>query len=85
MHAVQEVDQAALDSALIAFTRYKIGEIKLFDLEQAMPYEVGEALSQSEWVRFTISKLPSGRYLIRDEGETAITEAGRARLKVIRG
>lgn len=85
MQQVHQVDQAALDSALIAFTRFKIGEIKLFDLEQAMSFEVGEALSRSGLVRFSISKLPSGRYRISDEGETAITDAGRARLQRIRG
>ncbi|MNH47084.1 hypothetical protein D3C79_1101560 [compost metagenome] len=50
-----------------------------------MSFEVGEALSRSELVRFTITKMVSGRYRIRDEGENAITDAGRARLEVIRG
>jgi len=85
MQRIQVVDQAALDSALIAFARYKTGETKLFDLERAMSFEVGEALSRSELVRFTITKMVSGRYRIRDEGENAITDAGRARLEVIRG
>ncbi|MFK3724370.1 hypothetical protein ACI2KE_11065 [Pseudomonas monteilii] len=78
------VGQDALDSALIAFARYKIGETKFSALERAMSFEVGEALSRSEWVRFSISKLPSGRYRIADEGENAITEAGRAHLAALR-
>ncbi|HDS1817898.1 hypothetical protein D3C81_676360 [compost metagenome] len=85
MQGVQVIDQAALDSALIAFARYKIGETKIFDLERAMSFEVGEALSKSGLVRFSIAKSMSGRYRISDEGENAITDAGRARLKVIRG
>lgn len=85
MEHVQAVNQDALDHALIAFSRYKIGEIKLFDLACAMSFEAGEALSRSGLVRFSISKMPSGRYRISDEGENAITEAGRARLEVIRG
>jgi len=82
---VEVIDQAAIDSALIAFARYKIGETKIFALERAMSFEVGEALSKSGLVRFTITQSVSGRYRISDEGENAITDAGRARLKVIRG
>lgn len=50
-----------------------------------MSYEVGEALAKSDLVRFSIAKMASGRYRISDEGENAITEAGRARLERLRG
>ncbi|WP_313741052.1 hypothetical protein [Pseudomonas sp.] len=85
MDVVQAVTPAALDEALIAFVRFKIGEIRLFDLERAMSFEVGQALAESGWVRFSIAKLASGRYRISDEGENAITEAGRKRLETLRG
>lgn len=85
MEVAQEINQEELDAALVAFARYKIGEIKIFDLEQAMSFEAGEALSRSGLVRFSIAKMVSGRYRISDEGENAITEAGRDRLEVIRG
>ncbi|MNG96343.1 hypothetical protein D3C76_228660 [compost metagenome] len=85
MERVQAIDQKAIDSALIAFSRYKIGEIKIFDLECAMSFEVGEALSKTDLVRFSISKMVSGRYRISDEGENSITDAGRARLEALRG
>lgn len=68
-----------------AVARYKIGEIKIFGLEQAMSFKAGEALSRSGLVRFSITKMASGRYRISDEGENAITEAGRDRLEVVRG
>ncbi|MEK2608152.1 hypothetical protein WLF18_03405 [Pseudomonas shirazensis] len=85
MERVQAVNQAAIDEALIVFARYKIGAIRIFDLERAMSYEVGEALAKSDLVRFSIAKMASGRYRISDEGENAITEAGRARLEWLRG
>ena len=85
MEVVRQIKKEELDAALVAFARYKIGEIKIFDLEQAMSFEVGEALSRSGLVRFSIAKMVSGRYRISDEGENAITDAGRDRLKVIRG
>lgn len=85
MQRVQAVNQAAIDDALVAFARYKIGAIRIFDLERAMSYEVGEALANSDLVRFSIAKMASGRYRISDEGENAITEAGRARLEQLRG
>ncbi|MGR3992059.1 MULTISPECIES: hypothetical protein [Pseudomonas] len=85
MERVQAVSQAAIDEALIVFARYKIGAIRIFDLERAMSYEVGEALAKSDLVRFSIAKMASGRYRISDEGENAITEAGRARLERLRG
>ncbi|MDR0208507.1 MAG: hypothetical protein LBJ33_05005 [Pseudomonas putida] len=85
MEVVREIKQEELDAALVAFARYKIGEIKIFDLEQAMSFEAGDALSRSGLVRFSITKMVSGRYRISDEGENAITEAGRDRLEVIRG
>ncbi|MFK3817092.1 hypothetical protein ACI2KG_10835 [Pseudomonas sp. NPDC089407] len=85
MQRAREISQQELDTALVAFTRFKIGEIKLFDLEQAMSFEVGEALSRSGLVRFSITRMVSGRYRLRDEGENAITEAGRDRLQMIRG
>ncbi|ANY86499.1 MULTISPECIES: hypothetical protein [Pseudomonas] len=85
MEVAREIKQEELDAALVAFARYKIGEIKIFDLEQAMSFEAGEALSRSGLVRFAITKMVSGRYRISDEGENAITEAGRDRLEVIRG
>ncbi|MND87523.1 hypothetical protein D3C80_795240 [compost metagenome] len=84
MEVARKISQQELDNALVAFARYKIGEIKIFDLEQAMSFEVGEALSQSGLVRFSITKMVSGRYRISDEGENAITQAGRDRLEVIR-
>jgi hypothetical protein len=85
MDVTREVKKEELDAALVAFARYKIGEIRIFDLEEAMSFEVGEALSRSGLVRFSIAKMVSGRYRISDEGENAITDAGRDRLKVIRG
>lgn len=85
MEFVRQIKKEELDAALVAFARYKIGEIKIFDLEQAMSFEVGEALSRSGLVRFSIAKMVSGRYRISDEGENAITDAGRDRLEVIRG
>ncbi|MFJ4385352.1 hypothetical protein ACIP02_13510 [Pseudomonas sp. NPDC089408] len=85
MQHAREISQQELDTALVAFTRFKIGEIKLFDLEQAMSFEVGEALSRSGLVRFSITMMVSGRYRLSDEGENAITEAGRDRLQMIRG
>lgn len=85
MERVQAVNQAAIDEALIVFARYKIGAIRIFDLERAMSYEVGEALAKTDLVRFSIAKMASGRYRISDEGEHAITEAGRARLERLRG
>ncbi|AJP53325.1 hypothetical protein [Pseudomonas simiae] len=85
MDVTRQVKKEELDAALVAFARYKIGEIRIFDLEQAMSFEVGEALSRSGLVRFSIAKMLSGRYRISDEGENAITDAGRDRLKVIRG
>ncbi|WP_460128187.1 hypothetical protein [Pseudomonas sp. S3_A09] len=85
MDVTRQVKKEELDAALVAFARYKIGEIRIFDLEQAMSFEVGEALSRSGLVRFSIAKMVSGRYRISDEGENAITDAGRDRLKVIRG
>ncbi|MFJ4456053.1 hypothetical protein ACIP1G_19500 [Pseudomonas sp. NPDC089392] len=84
MEVARKISQQELDKALVAFARYKIGEIKIFDLEQAMSFGVGEALSRSGLVRFSITKLVSGRYRISDEGENAITRAGRERLEVIR-
>ncbi|KIQ13692.1 hypothetical protein YA0729_25110 [Pseudomonas simiae] len=85
MDVTRQVKKEELDAALVAFARYKIGEIRIFDLEEAMSFEVGEALSRSGLVRFSIAKMVSGRYRISDEGENAITDAGRDRLKVIRG
>lgn len=85
MDVIRQVKKEELDAALVAFARYKIGEIRIFDLEEAMSFEVGEALSRSGLVRFSIAKMVSGRYRISDEGENAITDAGRDRLKVIRG
>ncbi|MBA1294441.1 hypothetical protein G7025_13840 [Pseudomonas lurida] len=85
MDITRQINKEELDAALVAFARYKIGEIKIFDLEQAMSFEVGEALSRSGLVRFSIAKMVSGRYRISDEGENAITDAGRDRLEVIRG
>ena len=85
MDVTRQIKKEELDAALVAFARYKIGEIKIFDLKQAMSFEVGEALSRSGLVRFSIAKMVSGRYRISDEGENAITDAGRDRLKVIRG
>ena len=85
MDVTRQIKKEELDAALVAFARYKIGEIKIFDLEQAMSFEVGEALSRSGLVRFSIAKMASGRYRISDEGENAITQAGRDRLEVIRG
>ncbi|WHL27694.1 lipopolysaccharide kinase InaA family protein [Pseudomonas juntendi] len=85
MEVARKISQQALDNALVAFARYKIGEIKIFDLEQAMSFEAGEALSESGLVQFTIAKMASGRYRISDEGENAITQAGRDRLEAIRG
>ena len=85
MDVTRQVKKEELDAALVAFARYTIGEIKIFDLEQAMSFEVGEALSRSGLVRFSIAKMVSGRYRISDEGENAITDAGRDRLEVIRG
>ena len=85
MDVTRQIKKEELDAALVAFARYKIGEIKIFDLEQAMSFEVGEALSRSGLVRFSITKMVSGRYRISDEGENAITDAGRDRLEVIRG
>lgn len=84
MERVQAVDEAAINQALLAFARYKIGAIRISDLERAMSFEVGEALASSELVRFTIGRMASGRYRISDEGENAITEAGRARLEQLR-
>lgn len=84
MEVARKISQQELDQALVAFARYKIGEIKIFDLEQAMSFEVGEALSRSGLVRFSITRMVSGRYRISDEGENAITRAGRERLEVIR-
>ncbi|MCG3644514.1 hypothetical protein [Pseudomonas putida] len=84
MEVATTISQQELDNALVAFARYKIGEIKIFDLEQAMSFEAGQALSQSGLVCFSITKMVSGRYRISDEGENAITEAGRDRLEVIR-
>lgn len=85
MDVTRQIKKEELDAALVAFARHKIGEIKIFDLEQAMRFEVGEALSRSGLVRFSIAKMASGRYRISDEGENAITDAGRDRLEVIRG
>ncbi|MBA6058052.1 hypothetical protein [Pseudomonas juntendi] len=85
MEVARKISQQALDNALVAFARYKIGEIKIFDLEQAMSFEAGEALSESGLVQLTIAKMASGRYRISDEGENAITQAGRDRLEAIRG
>lgn len=85
MDVTRQVKKEELDAALVAFARYKIGEIRIFDLEEAMSFEVGEALSRSGLVRFSIAKMVSGRYRISDEGENAITDTGRDRLKVIRG
>lgn len=85
MDVTRQIKKEELDAALVAFARYKIGEIKIFDLEQAMSFEVGEALSRSGLVRFSIAKMASGHYRISDEGENAITDAGRDRLEVIRG
>ena len=85
MDVTRQIKKEELDAALVAFARYKIGEIRIFDLEEAMSFEVGEALSRSGLVRFSIAKMVSGRYRISDEGENAITDAGRDRLKVIRG
>lgn len=85
MEVARKINQTELDAALVAFARYKIGEIKIFDLEQDMSFEAGEALSKSGLVRFSITKMVSGRYRISDEGEHAITEAGRQRLQAIRG
>ncbi|MCP1510982.1 hypothetical protein [Pseudomonas rhodesiae] len=85
MDVTRQIKKEELDAALVAFARYKVGEIKIFDLEQAMSFEVGEALSRSGLVRFSIAKMASGRYRISDEGENAITDAGRDRLEVIRG
>lgn len=68
-----------------AVARHKIGEIKIFDLEQAMSFKAGEAQSRSGLVRFSITKMAAGRYRISDQGKNAITEAGRDRLEVIRG
>ncbi|EKT4467660.1 hypothetical protein WCE02_03240 [Pseudomonas juntendi] len=85
MQRVQATSQEALDLALIAFYRFKIGEIKVFDLERAMSFEVGQALAQSGLVRFSITQMASGRYRISDQGEHSITEAGRARLEHLRG
>ena len=85
MDITRQIKKEELDAALVAFARYKIGEIKIFDLEQAMSFEVGEALARSGLVRFSIAKMVSGRYRISDEGENAITDAGRDRLEVIRG
>jgi len=84
MEVARKISQQELDNALVAFARYKIGEIKIFDLERAMSLEAGEALSETGLVRFTITKMVSGRYRISDEGENAITQAGRDRLDVIR-
>lgn len=85
MDVTRQIKKEELDEALVAFARYKIGEIKIFDLEQAMSFEVGEALSRSGLVKFSIARMASGRYRISDEGENAITDAGRDRLEVIRG
>lgn len=85
MERVQAVNQAAIDEALIVFARYKMGAIRIFDLERAMSYEVGEALAKTDLVRFSIARMASGRYRISDEGENAITEAGRAHLERLRG
>ncbi|MDV9031734.1 hypothetical protein Q7C30_006430 [Pseudomonas sp. RAC1] len=85
MDTVQSISQREMDAALVAFARFKIGEIKLFDLEQAMSFDAGAALSRSGLVRFSISKMASGRYRISDEGENAITQAGRERLEALRG
>ncbi|WP_342648765.1 hypothetical protein [Pseudomonas sp. REB1044] len=85
MDTVQSISQREMDAALVAFARFKIGEIKLFDLEQAMTFDAGDALSRSGLVRFSISKMASGRYRISDEGENAITQAGRERLEALRG
>ncbi|AIZ32876.1 hypothetical protein ACE1YR_14980 [Pseudomonas sp. K1(2024)] len=85
MDTVQSISQREMDAALVAFARFKIGEIKLFDLEQAMSFDAGDALSRSGLVRFSISKMASGRYRISDEGENAITQAGRERLEALRG
>lgn len=85
MDTVQSISQREMDAALVAFARFKIGEIKLFDLEQAMSFDAGDALSKSGLVRFSISKMASGRYRISDEGENAITQAGRERLEALRG
>lgn len=84
MEVARKISQQELDNALVAFARYKIGEIKIFDLERAMSFEAGEALSETGLVRFSITKMVSGRYRISDEGENAITPAGRDRLEVIR-
>lgn len=84
MEVARKISQQELDKALVAFARYKIGEIKIFDLEREMCFEAGEALSQSGLVRFSITKMASGRYRISDEGENAITQAGRDRLEMIR-
>ncbi|BAP44655.1 hypothetical protein NJC40_09750 [Pseudomonas sp. 21LCFQ02] len=81
----QAVNQQAIDAALIAFYRYKIGELRILDLERAMSFEVGDALSRSGLVRITITRLESGRYRLSDKGEHAITDAGRARLEELRG
>lgn len=85
MERAQAINQAAIDEALIVFARCKIGAIRIFDLERAMSYEVGEALAKTDLVRFSIARMASGRYRISDEGENAITEAGRARLERLRG
>lgn len=85
MEVARKISQQELDKALVEFARYKIGEIKIFDLEQAMSFEAGDVLSKSGLVRFSITKMVSGRYRISDEGENAITEAGRDRLELIRG
>ncbi|WP_312935554.1 hypothetical protein [Pseudomonas sp.] len=85
MERVQAIDQTALDEALIAFARYKIGEIRIFDLERAMSFEAGQALADSGLVRFSIARMVSGRYRISDEGENAITPSGRERLEALRG
>ncbi|MEJ5864083.1 hypothetical protein [Pseudomonas farsensis] len=84
MDVAQKISQQELDNALVAFARYKIGEIKVFDLEQVMSFEAGQALSESGLVRFSITKMVSGRYRSSDEGENAITQAGRDRLQLIR-
>lgn len=84
MQEVQVVNQEAVDAALIAFYRYKIGELRILDLERVMSFEVGEALAESGWVRITITRLESGRYRLSDKGEDAITHAGRARIERLR-
>lgn len=49
MEVARKISQQALDNALVAFARYKIGEIKIFDLEQAMSFEAAKPYPKAVW------------------------------------